>query len=155
MMKAEDWVKDAYLEIGAVSAEIPVDAFKISTAIRYANRLMYRYDYLGLGYTTIDSASDDITIPPYAEEWAVKALAVTLAPQFGAFENLLDLKIQAKEAYDSMLKHITFDISMGMPAGLPIGSGNETVMGTGTFYYADLDSIELTEDGGYTLLEES
>lgn len=154
MMLAEDWIKDAYLEIGAVSAEVPVGSAMTQTAIRYANRLMSSVDYLGLGYAEIDSASDEITIPPYAEEWAVKALAVRLSNQFGSFEGLIDLKTDAQAAYNNMMKHITLDISMGMPAGLPLGSGNQDTCGLGVFYGADPDSVELTEDGGYTLLEE-
>ena len=154
-MLAEDWIKDAYLEIGAVSAEVPVTAPMTQTAIRCGNRLMASVDYLGLGYAEIDSASDEVTIPPYAEEWAVKALAVRLANQFGSFEGLVDLKVDMQTAYTNMMKHITFDISMGMPAGLPTGSGNQDACGLPAFYYPDPDNVELTEDGGYTLLEES
>lgn len=156
-MKAEDWIRDAYQTLGQLAAEQPVTADMTQTAIRYANRLMFSYDYLGLGYTVIDSASDDITIPPYAEEWAVLALAVRLSPQFGNFEGLTEIKMAAEVAYTNMLKHITLDVSQTPPNGLPMGSGNQDLSWNGgsVFYPGASDDLELTEDGGYTELEGS
>lgn len=154
-MKAEEWIRDAYQELGVLGSEQPITAAMTQSAIRYANRLMLSYDYLGLGYSVIDSASDEITIPPYAEEWAVTALAVRLAPQFGGFEGLMDIKMAAELAYTNMLKHITLDVSQTPPSYLPMGSGNQdSNYGCGAvFYPGAADDLELTEDGGYTELE--
>lgn len=156
-MKADEWVRDAYQELGQLASEQPLTDNMTQTAIRYANRLMSSYDYLGLGYTTIDSTSDDVTIPPYAEEWAVAALAVRLSPQFGNFEGLNDLKMAADTAYRNMQKHITLDIEMTPPSYLPMGSGIQDLdYGVGAvFYPGAADDLELTEDGGYTELEGS
>jgi hypothetical protein len=154
-MLAEDWFRDSYGEIGIQAAEQPITAPMTQTAIRYANRLMSSYDYLGLGYTEIDSASDEITIPPYAEDWAVLALACRLAPQNGEFIGLQELKIAAEAAYRNMQKHVTLDIEMLPPNGLPMGSGNQDILGTPVFYPGLPDDEELTEDGGYTILEGS
>lgn len=150
-MKAEDWIRDALQELGQQAAEQPLTNDQIQTGIRYANRLMRAKAPLGLGYTVIDSASDEITIPPYAEEWAVKALAVRLASQFAAFDGLADLKEEMREAFKDVLRNQPIDISMSMPEGLPIGSGNQQFC-TPAFYPADPD-LELTETGDYVEVE--
>ena len=152
-MKAEDWIRDAYQELGVLASEQPITAAMTQTAIRYGNRFMQSYDYLGLGYSVIDSVSDEVTIPPYAEEWAVAALAARLAPQFGSFEGLMDIKLAADVAYTNMLKHITLDVSQTPPSYLPMGSGNQDLGCGSVFYPGAADGLELTEDGGYTELE--
>lgn len=156
-MLAEEWIRDAYQESGAQAAEQPLTADMTSTAIRYANRMMFAKDYLGLGYTVIDSLSDEVTIPPYAEEWAVLGLAVKLCPQRGEFAASQELKDNAREAYQEMLKHVTLDIAQTPPSYLPMGSGNQDLSwGDGAvFYPGAADDLELTEDGGYTELEGS
>lgn len=86
-MKASEWIRDALQELGVQAAEQEVGGDHFKTGARYANRLMASYDNLGLGYTVIAEASDEVTIPPYAEEWAVIALAVRLSPQFGPMKH--------------------------------------------------------------------
>ncbi len=150
-MKAEDWIRDALQELGQQAAEQPLTADQIQTGIRYANRLMRAKAPLGLGYTVISSASDEVTIPPYAEEWAVKALAVRLASQFAAYDGLGELKMDEMEAFKDVLRNTPVDISMSMPEGLPIGSGNDQFCAP-TFYPAD-PNLELTETGSYVEVE--
>ena len=70
-----------------------------ATAIRYLNNLMYAKDHLGLGYTTITAASQEITTPAYSWLWMVKTLAIKLAPQFGQLDSYLVLKADEKDAF--------------------------------------------------------
>ena len=150
-MKAEEWIRDALQELGQQAAEQPLTNDQIQTGIRYANRLMRAKAPLGLGYTVIDSASDDITIPPYAEEWAVKALAARMASQFAAFDGLIELRLDEAEAFKDVLRNTPIDVSMSMPEGLPIGSGNDQFC-TPRFYPAD-PNLELSETGSYVEVE--
>jgi hypothetical protein len=150
-MIASEWIRDALQEIGQQAAEQPLTADQIQTCIRYANRMMRAKAPLALGYSVISSASDEVTIPPYAEEWAVKGLAVRLASQFAAYDGLAELKMEANEAFKDVLRNQPLDISQSMPETLPVGSGNQQVW-TQTFYPAD-PNLELTETGDYVEVE--
>lgn len=152
-MKASEWIRDALQELGMLAAEQPVTSDQFQTGIRYANRLMASYDNLGLGYTIIANASDEITIPPYAEEWAVIALAVRLSPQFGPNETLMELKTNERVAYRQMLQHIDMDISMDYPSILPVGSGNECNFSDVRFFPSTENNL-LTEQGDYLIAED-
>ncbi len=150
-MKAEELIRDSLMELGVVAAEQPVSPDQMQTAIRYLNRLMYSYDYLGLGYAVVDSGSDNLTIPPYAEEWAVKALAVRMAKQFGPADDIMLLKDDERVAYRNMLAHIPLDIAQNYPGNLPVGSPNSNFF-SGDFYPGSPDHL-LNEQGDYILLE--
>lgn len=152
-MKAEDWISDALLEIGVGAAEQPVQPSHMQTGIRYGNRLMFAHDFLGLGYTVVSSANDTVTIPPFAEDWAVKALALSMSKQFGPNDNEAALRADVTKSYKLMLKHIPLDISMNMPEILPVGSGNECYA-SGVFYPGD-ENVILDEQGQYILLEDN
>lgn len=149
-MKAAEWIKDALLEIGVQAASQSVSPDKFQSGIRYANRLMSSHDNLGLGYTELSNANDEVTIPPYAEEWAVYALAVRLNTQFGPNQDIVELKDKERTAYRQMLKHIDIDMSVSYPSILPTGSGNGYF---NNFYHGGGDNYLLTEQGDYILTE--
>jgi len=151
-MKAEELIRDALQEIGQLAAEQPITADQYATGIRYANRMFLQHNYLGLGFTVLSSSADTVTIPTYAEEWAVKSLGVRMAGQYGAYDGLGDLKSDARDAYNLMLRSIDFDYSQAFPAGLPIGVHIERQRGSRPFYDADED-LELSESGGFIALE--
>lgn len=152
-MKASEWIRDALQELGVAAAEQPITSDPFQTGVRYANRLMYSFDNLGLGYTVINSANDEVTIPPYAEEWAVTALAVRMSPQFGPAQSFMELKANERTAYLQMLKHIDLDISACYPSILPVGSGNYCGNNGPTFYPAN-ENVILDEQGNNILLEQ-
>lgn len=152
-MKASEWIRDSLQELGMLAAEQPVTPDQFQTGIRYANRLMASHENLGLGYTVIANANDEVTIPPYAEEWAVIALAVRLSPQFGPNETLGELKMNERVAYNQMLNHIPMDISCDYPSTLPVGSGNECASGDIRFYPGEENNLA-TEQGDYLIAED-
>jgi hypothetical protein len=151
-MKANELIRDALQELGQLAAEQPMSDDQYATGIRYANRMFRVFAYLGLGYTIPISSSSDITIPGYSEEWAVKALAVRMASQYGAFDGLDMLKMDERTAYNTMLRNIDFDYSNAYPSGLPIGLAVERDNLLGSFYPTD-DNLMLSESGGYIGLE--
>jgi hypothetical protein len=151
-MKANELIRDSLQELGQLAAEQPITADQYATGIRYANRLGRNHAYLGLGYTILVNSSDTVTIPCYAEEWFVKALAVRMASQYGAFDGLDMLKMDERTAYNAMLRSIDFDYSQSMPAGLPVGIFVEQQYDVEPFYVVD-DDLILSESGGYIEVE--
>lgn len=154
-MKAEELIRDALQELGVQAAEQPITPDQIQTGIRYTNDMMEEYDYLNLGYSIIDSASDDITVPGFARTWMKKQLALHLAPQFTATSMVPMISQQASRALDNLLMQSLEIGEMSMPATLPVGSGNELWNDDGlTFYPEGPETIE-TEDGQNILTEDN
>ena len=153
-MNASEWIRDSLQAIGIQAAEQPITSDQFQTGIRYANRLMQSYDSLGLGYTIIANANDEITIPPFAEEWAVFALASRLSSQFGPNDTIAEIRANERTAYLQMLKHIDTDMAASYPSILPIGSGNECGRLSGRFFPGDPEFIT-TEQGDYIITEDS
>jgi len=151
-MKASDLIRDALQELGQLSAEQPITADQYATGVRYTNRMFASFSYLGLGFTILLNASETVTIPSFADEWAVKALAVRMASQYAAFDGLQDLKMDARTAYNEMLKNLDFDYSARYPSGLPVGLAVENDYGTDAFYPNDDDAI-LSESGNFIAVE--
>lgn len=150
-MKAEELIRDSLQEIGVQAAEQPIRPDVMQTGIRYLNRLMYGVDYLGLGYTVVDSASDEVTIPPYAEEWAVFKLAIRLAPQFPPTDQLQAIMLNEREAWTNLLAQHQEAPVTKFTGTVPVGSGNQD-MWWPVFYPEDESNI-LTESGDNILLE--
>lgn len=128
-MKARELIQDAMMEIGAAAAEQPITGDEFRTAVRYANSMFASKKFLNLGYTPLRNASDVVTIPDYAEEWAVKALAVRLSPQFAPAETYGMLKDDERVAYHALLQNHQKIKPSRYPNTLPVGAGNECYSG--------------------------
>jgi hypothetical protein len=153
-MKAEELIRDALQEIGQQAAEQPIQPDEVQTGIRYLNRIMRGVDYLGLGYTVITSGSQDVTIPAYAEEWAVFKLAIRLAAQFPSTDQLQIIMQNEREAWNNLLiQHISVP-ETEYPDTLPVGSGNERSIYQNDVFYPVSDDSILTESGDNILLED-
>ena len=153
-MKAADAVRDALQEIGQQAAEQPVKPDEMATGIRYLNRLMFSYTKLGLGYTVITSSSQEVTIPVWAEWWAVLMLAKALMPQFPSvdMETKVTLEDNLKTAWRNLLDNQQEAPVTTYPYTLPRGSGNESCWNS-RFYPEDDNNI-LQENGDNILLED-
>lgn len=154
-MKAEELIRDALQELGRQAAEQPISGDDTATGIRYINRMFRGVDYLGLGFTVITSASQTVTIPAYAEEWAVLKLATRLAAQYPPTDQVMIIAENEREAWANLLIQHQEAPVMSYPDTLPIGSGN-TCGGVydPVFYPTDEQNI-LTEDGDNILLEDN
>lgn len=151
-MKVEDWIRDALQELQVQAAEQPITGDQMATGIRYANRMMAGVDYLGLGYTVVNDSSDEVTIPHYAEEWAVSALAARIAPQFTPTETLVLVKQNERAAFQNLLLQHQEQTPASYPPTLPIGSGNHNC--TGARYYPEDDNTLITGTGQTILAED-
>ena len=152
---AQEVIEAALQEILVQASEAPIEASDAQVAIKYLNRMMAKYDALGisLGYTAVTSLSDDVTIPDGAVEGVVKNLALALFPQYnapGAVPSAM-LVMDAKDGLDAMR---SLSISIGpmlYPDTLPIGSGNEWT--EDEHFYTDSEEPILSEVGGFISVE--
>lgn len=155
MTTANDIITDALQELIVQASEAPIEAPEAQTAIRYLNRMMFRWSAIGidLGYTTASDLGDDPTLPAYAEDVVVKHLAALLMKQYD-IPMTVDFKIELRDLM-SDLRLVTFSIgATEYGSTLPYGSGNETVNGiTTTHFYPDLQDDILTETTGSIGLE--
>jgi hypothetical protein len=153
-MTAEELIRDTLQEIGQQAAEQPVQPDEMQTGIRYLNRLMRGFEWLGLGYTVITSSSQTVTIPAYAEEWVVFKLALRLASQFPPTDQIQIIATNEKQAWTNLLQHHQALPEMSFDDRMPIGSGNEDGSYSEKFYPPNENSI-LTEGGDNILLEDA
>lgn len=152
-MNVEELVRDSLQELGVQAAEQPITPDQIQTGIRYINRMMYGVDYLNLGFTTVNDASDEITVPPYCDEWMVKALAVRLSPQFGGTSMLPIIMQDRDQAYSNLLNQAVEVDPSCYPSRLPVGAGNNQD-DTNIRFYPGRNRILEKEDGQDILTED-
>ena len=155
MERAGDVILDALKEIVAIPAEAAIDAYKAQVGIFYLNAMMQDLAATGvyIGYTIVDSLSDDITVPDGALEPMVKNLAIEISPSFKATVTSQELFIQANEGLET-LRQISFEQPAYAPlsGNLPIGSGNE-IWDIPKFY--DEQSTPLLSEAGGNIAPES
>lgn len=152
-MNVEELVRDSLQELGVQAAEQPITPDQIQTGIRYTNRMMASLDYLNLGFTIVNDASDEITVPPYCDEWMVKALAVRLSPQFGGTSMLPIIMQDRDQAYSNLLNQAVEVEPSCYPSRLPVGAGNSQD-DTNIRFYPGRNKILEKEDGQDILTEE-
>lgn len=149
METAANVILDALKEIVAIPAEAAIDAYKAQVGIFYLNAMMWEFSAIGinLGYTGVDSLSDNITVSDGALEGIVKNLAIEISPVFKGSITSTDLFDQAQSSLQT-LRQISYDQPAYSPysSNLPVGSGNE-YWNTQKFYDDQATPI-LTENGG-------
>lgn len=127
---AGEIVRDALSELTVQAQEQTVPAVDLNTGIRYLNRMMAAWDAteVSLGYTTVNSPDDVLTVPAGAIEGIVFNLALRLASGF-------DIAVSpalAQMAREGMKTIMIIGVNPGkanFPGNLPIGSGNEDASG--------------------------
>lgn len=125
MENVETVIKDALFEILQQGDEAPIEPSEAITAMRYLNRMMFRWKSVGydLGYTKVSKLSDPVTVPDGAYDGVVTNLALSLAPQYDV--TLTQALITNAELGLSAIRVLSFSIcGMNYPDTLPIGSGN-------------------------------
>jgi len=149
METAGTLILDALKEIVAIPAEVPVDADKAQAGIFYLNMMMFDLSAVGinLGYTTVNSLGDLITVDDGAIEGMVKNLAIALSPLFKETLTSSDLFEQA-EASLNVMREIAFQSmsNSSFSSNLPVGSGNE--YWDTTKFFNEQPTPILTENGG-------
>ena len=148
-------IRDALQELLVQASEQPIQPTEATDTMRYLNRMMSAWASKGidLGYTPVTSLGDTITVPDGAIEGIVLNLAIKIAPQYDVAVSL-DLRINAKDAYQTILRIARIRPLSKYPTTLPVGSGNEGENTfTNTHFYTDDESGILSEGPGAIIQE--
>ena len=150
MTTAAEIIEDALSDILVRASESPIPADEMQSAIRIMNRMVASWN-LGIGYTNVTDASDDLTVIQGAELAIQQNLAVALAPSYDAVATV-KLEKMASKSLRNLKKIVITTADMNFPSRLAKGSGNTRYYDSSTFYPAQ--GAELTqENGGAILLE--
>jgi hypothetical protein len=152
--QAGEVINDILLEIVVLGADAEMDPSETASTMRYINRFMAMLAAKGinLGFTTLTSVSDTLTIADGAIIGLIKNVAKLIAPQYGAVVTL-ELQEAARDGLDAMRRLGTSITPSQMPCTLPRGSGNDHDTNDNKFYNCPADQI-LTETDRNILLED-
>ncbi len=147
-------VTDALGEAFINAQEQPTEDVDMSKGIRYLNRMMAELDSNGvsLGYTVVDSTSDEITVPDGAINGMLFNLAKRLANSYGE-QVSPELFQAANDGWKTLYKiGVTIEQTQ-YGSTLPVGSGNEGDDYSDDHFYPDQSDDLLTETNGNVILE--
>jgi hypothetical protein len=108
-------------------------------------------DGIALGYTVVDSISDQVTIPIGALRGVIANMAIEVAPDYGVLVSDA-LVVQAQQGMNAMRRLGKSSPLTQYPSTLPRGSGNYHEYNT-TPFYPDLEAEILAEVSGSIGLE--
>ena len=154
METAQVVVGDILQEILVQASEQPVEAVNFQFVVRYMNRYMAQLAVtIPLGYTTVTSPTDLITIPDGAINGLIFNVALKVLNSFD-IDVGPTLGMNAEDGLKAMRKLSRNLVSTKHPSTLPIGSGNETSFNS-THFYGGEETTILTEQNGSILLEDT
>lgn len=152
METAETVVKDILQEVLVQASEQPIEAVDFQFVVRYMNRYMSQLAVtVPLGYTTVSSPTDLITIPDGAVEGLIFNVAIRIMNSFDIAVNPT-LYENAKDGLNTMRKLARNNVRTQHPSTLPIGSGNQYC--DEQRFYGGAEAEILTEQNGSILLED-
>lgn len=153
MEHADSIIKSALQEILVQASESSLTASEAQDAIRYMNRMMASFEVEGIsiGYTTVTSLADPITVPDGALDGIVFNLATRLAASFDA-QIRPDLFQKARSGKDAMYRLAQKIGATKFSSTLPRGSGNTGFYNDRHFYDQGEEPI-ITENSGYISIE--
>jgi len=149
-------ITDSLLDIMVQGSDADMDPAETAAAIRYMNRYMTKLAAGGvdLGYTIVKAVGDPITIPDGALDGLRAALAIRLAPMFGAVipPELYDARRDGEKVMYSLGVQLQ---EMRYPSTLPVGSGNEGFLtADNDHFFADRQNEIRSEDNQTILAED-
>jgi hypothetical protein len=132
-MKAREIISWAFAEV--TQSKATIQDVEIADGLRYLNRMMSKPEFSALGYTSLASADNVVTVPDGAILGMVKNLALTLWPQYSTIPVNPLIKYSAGRSFDTMLALAITTINPAQfPATVPVGSGNYDGRYTDNFY---------------------
>lgn len=119
-------VEDAAEEIGAKTAEIPLESDELQSGIRRCNDMLTEWDDIGIivGYNPVLNGDDELEVDRNAVAAIKYNLAIRLAPSFrkvvsAALSGIASSTLDRLEASGAFIGEVEY------PDTLPMGSGNE------------------------------
>jgi hypothetical protein len=124
-------VLEAFDTIGLASYVFDLQPEQLQSALRKLDTMMATWNARGirLGYPLPSSPQDsdidqETEVPDSAFEAVYTNLALKIAPSFGK-QVAIEVKVSAKQAYDTLLQRATAPIQMQLPRTMPAGSGRK------------------------------
>lgn len=138
MATALNIVKPALQLILVQASEADLEADEYADTIDALNYMMEALEAEGihLGWTTVSSVGDTVTVPPGAIRGIYYNLAIEVAPQFDAEIPPTLYKI-AQDGMSILRKLGTVTRRMRFPSTLPTGSGNQSSVMDSRYYSGD------------------
>lgn len=147
-----DFVVTAYEEIGL--SESDLSAEQLQSGLRRLDAMMAAFNARGirLGYPLpSDADGSDLAQPSGVPDSAYEAIFTNLAIRLGSTIGRaisIELKVTAKQAYDTLLALASKPPERQMPSGLPAGAGNRCRNRNGRpFLDGPTDSLDAGDDG--------
>lgn len=126
MVTMREVVEDAAEEIGAKTAEIPLESDELQSGIRRCNDMLTEWDDIGIisGYNPVLNGDDVLEVDRNAVSAIKYNLAIRMAPSFrkpvsAALGSIAGSTLSRLEASGAFIGNVEF------PDTLPMGSGNE------------------------------
>ncbi len=126
MVTMREVVEDAAEEIGAKTAEIPLESDELQSGIRRCNDMLTEWDDIGIisGYNPVLNGDDVLEVDRNAVAAIKYNLAIRLAPSFrkpvsAALGSIAGSTLSRLEASGAFIGRVEY------PDTLPMGSGNE------------------------------
>jgi hypothetical protein len=125
MATAADIIKGALRRLQVIGSETPIEADEIQDGLEDLNDFgsSHEVGFLQLGFSSLSSQSDSVSIPEGAIGYFKDALALYIAGQYGAPipQSLVMSHEKTKAAALNAFQPV---INVEFPDTLPIGSGN-------------------------------
>lgn len=125
------FVLQAFDEIGLASYVFDLQPEQLQSALRRLDTMMATWNAKGirLAYPLPSSPQDsdldqETDVPDSAYEAIYSNLAVRIAPSFGK-QVAIEVKVVAKQGYDTLLQRATAPIEKQLPGTMPAGAGQK------------------------------
>lgn len=122
------FVHAAFEEIGLANYDFDLQPEQMDSAVRKLDAMMAQWNASGIqtGYSISQNPDLDqrTRVPDGANEAIYLALAIRLAGSVGKVVSM-DLKQNAKQAKDALLRSLVHVHQVRLPTSLPLGAGNK------------------------------
>lgn len=125
------FVTEAFDSIGLAGYVFDLQPEQLQSALRKLDSMMATWNAKGirLGYPLPSSPQDsdldeETNVPDSAFEAVYANLALKIAPSFGK-QVAIEVKVAAKQAYDTLLQRATAPIEKQLPSTMPLGAGKK------------------------------
>lgn len=139
-------VEQAFEEIGYASYAYDLETEQLQAALRRLDSMMGLWSSKGVKVFYLLPASpstsdldDDSGLPDYAVEAVYLNLAIRLAPMVGK-QVQRETKVNAKMAYNEVLKRSISIKEAKLPTSLPLGAGNKPGIYSDNFVVEEQDN---------------
>ncbi len=155
MATVNDLITDALENLLVQADEAEIEASEAKTAVRVLNQMMAAYaaEGINLGYTTVNSLDDPLTVPDGALLGMGYNLSLLLAPKYVKGAVARTLVMAARNGYHTLVKLGRTSIAQQYPGTLPVGSGNEDPGYYDRKFYPGEEDTILSEQNGSISLE--